>query len=337
MKKLLSAVTAALTCSALLSSMSINAVENKPELYFRAEENQNVTVGSDGNLYISKDDLKENDVTLDINLYVKDDAQSICNLYAKWQSDSKYVQLQNLINPKQYEQETETEYTTSDGKTFKTKMLPFCYSEIKSDGTLKIPYIVETFTLTDENRMGLSVYTNSISNNLSILGASSDEYAYAQFQAVVDSDTPEGTYEIYLNTKENTEYNGNNITISYISDEDGKKSDYFPEACAMSITVYDSTEKPTQEPTEEPTQEFMLGDVDDDGYVNAVDASLVLSAYAMTATQQPHDLTEIQQTAADVNNDGAIDAVDASQILSYYAYTATGGKDSSKDFFGKNQ
>ncbi|MBO7474095.1 MAG: hypothetical protein J6U00_08880, partial [Ruminococcus sp.] len=32
-----------------------------------------------------------------------------------------------------------------------------------------------------------------------------------------------------------------------------------------------------------------------------------------------------QQLAADVNNDGMINAVDASIILSYYAYTSTAG------------
>jgi hypothetical protein len=71
-----------------------------------------------------------------------------------------------------------------------------------------------------------------------------------------------------------------------------------------------------------------IGDVDDSGTVDAIDASLVLTAYALKATGQQLNLDEVHLNAADVNQDGSADAVDASLILSYYAYTATGGTDS---------
>lgn len=65
--------------------------------------------------------------------------------------------------------------------------------------------------------------------------------------------------------------------------------------------------------TEKP---WYKGDVNKDGFVNAVDASLILGAYA--------DLTEgkeanIPTIAADVNNDGFINAIDASFVLQMYA------------------
>ncbi|MCR4639485.1 leucine-rich repeat protein [Ruminococcus sp.] len=66
-----------------------------------------------------------------------------------------------------------------------------------------------------------------------------------------------------------------------------------------------------------------LGDVNDDGSINAVDASSVLSYYAMISTKKDGGFTDEQKKAADVNHDGAINAVDASCILSYYAYTST--------------
>ena len=70
---------------------------------------------------------------------------------------------------------------------------------------------------------------------------------------------------------------------------------------------------------------FDFGDVDNDGEINALDASEVLTEYAASATGGALELDFIQTKAADVNCDGAVDALDASEILGYYAYKATGG------------
>lgn len=79
-------------------------------------------------------------------------------------------------------------------------------------------------------------------------------------------------------------------------------------------------------------QEILLGDVDSDTNVNAVDASMILKEYALLATGGGGEFDDNQNTAGDVNRDGAVDAVDASSILAYYAYTATGGKDSLEQY-----
>uniref|UniRef100_UPI0025EF40BE dockerin type I domain-containing protein n=1 Tax=uncultured Ruminococcus sp. TaxID=165186 RepID=UPI0025EF40BE len=71
------------------------------------------------------------------------------------------------------------------------------------------------------------------------------------------------------------------------------------------------------------TSETVLGDVDNDGLINAVDASIVLTYYAMMSTNQKGDFNDTQKKAADVDKNGDINAVDASYILSYYAYTST--------------
>jgi len=75
-------------------------------------------------------------------------------------------------------------------------------------------------------------------------------------------------------------------------------------------------------------QGYILGDVNEDGSIDASDASKVLSEYAATATGKASSLSENQKKAADVNTDAAVDAVDASKILAYYASAATGGKPS---------
>jgi hypothetical protein len=61
--------------------------------------------------------------------------------------------------------------------------------------------------------------------------------------------------------------------------------------------------------------QYPLGDVNNDGHTNAVDASSVLSYYAMISTNKDGGFDDNQKAAADVNHDGSINAVDASCIL----------------------
>ena len=67
--------------------------------------------------------------------------------------------------------------------------------------------------------------------------------------------------------------------------------------------------------------------MNNDGKINAVDASSVLAYYAMISTNQDGRFDEEQKLAADVNHDGLINAVDASNILAYYAYISTTKED----------
>ncbi len=70
--------------------------------------------------------------------------------------------------------------------------------------------------------------------------------------------------------------------------------------------------------------EVSMGDINSDGFINAVDASAVLSEYAkLSGSSGKGDFTDAQKTAADVDGNSRIDAVDASKILSYYAYAST--------------
>lgn len=66
--------------------------------------------------------------------------------------------------------------------------------------------------------------------------------------------------------------------------------------------------------------EVQTGDVDCDGQITAVDASLILSDYASSSVG---DDTLLNSQLADYNNDGIIDAIDASQVLAEYARLST--------------
>lgn len=66
-----------------------------------------------------------------------------------------------------------------------------------------------------------------------------------------------------------------------------------------------------------------LGDLNNDGLIDSVDASVILNAYSVISTDNLIPLTEPQKTAADINSDGVIDSVDASIVLQYYSYIST--------------
>lgn len=104
------------------------------------------------------------------------------------------------------------------------------------------------------------------------------------------------------------------ISNGYIKMNGEKKTTTTTSTTTTAVTTTTTTAYP---------DEYDLGDVNNDGKINAVDASSVLSYYAMTSTNQDADYSEEQKLAADVNTDGHINAVDASYILSYYAYIST--------------
>ncbi len=80
---------------------------------------------------------------------------------------------------------------------------------------------------------------------------------------------------------------------------------------------------------------FSLGDIDENGAFDAIDASTILKEYANKATGKDAILTPMQYLAADINYDDSVDASDASSVLAYYAFTSSGGELSIKDFLNK--
>ena len=68
-----------------------------------------------------------------------------------------------------------------------------------------------------------------------------------------------------------------------------------------------------------------LGDVDGNGKIDGIDASVIITEYARLSVGDERRLSGRQFRAADVNCDGIISAVDASTVLSYYAYASAGG------------
>ena len=77
---------------------------------------------------------------------------------------------------------------------------------------------------------------------------------------------------------------------------------------------------------------LLTGDVNEDGAVNSIDATLVLIAAAQHGTGFPYGLSSTGEQAADVNADGIINAKDSTVILLYAAAVGTGQKVRITDF-----
>ena len=96
-----------------------------------------------------------------------------------------------------------------------------------------------------------------------------------------------------------------NLFLKYVISYTNCKIEDFEPQCYSAI-VSESVEK---------------GDINGDGFIDAVDASNILSYYAVISTSS--DITTSQQLVCrykgDINGDGMVDSVDASTALKLYA------------------
>lgn len=68
---------------------------------------------------------------------------------------------------------------------------------------------------------------------------------------------------------------------------------------------------------------FLKLDMNYDGIIDAVDASMILSEYARLSVDQPYTFNATQRFLADFNGDYKVSAVDASAALKAYAYNSS--------------
>jgi hypothetical protein len=80
--------------------------------------------------------------------------------------------------------------------------------------------------------------------------------------------------------------------------------------------------------------DFRYGDLDQNGKVNAVDASLALAEYTLRSTgDRKGKLTGASELRADINDDFTVNAIDASRILQYYAASSSGSDYTPEEYF----
>lgn len=173
------------------------------------------------------------------------------------------------------------------------------YKVAKSDADINLK------TFTDLNVMAASYADTNVKTPMALTGETSDAYPLACFNVSFTSEATGGVYEIAM-------YNKGNYFTSVIPryvDDITKTIEVFPAEYSKTLKISCS--------------DRMLGDVNNDGKINAVDASMILAEYAKVSSNNPTSFSADQEVAADIDGNYKYDAVDASGVLAYYAYTAT--------------
>lgn len=198
---------------------------------------------------------------------------------------------------------SESEYITLDGLT---DPITACgqapYTEFKKNTSVRLDTDTENNTQSVSYTLGLHIDPFTVSGN------ASDDYPLAVFDAVINVDTPAGMYTVDFMTEETS----NLCDILYKYGADIASKEFFPSgdhAPSLRINMSDR----------------MLGDVNNDGVVDGVDATLTLRAYTLILSNMDSGFTPAETAAADVDGDGAITGIDATLILRYYTYVISYG------------
>ncbi len=135
---------------------------------------------------------------------------------------------------------------------------------------------------------------------------------FYMLDASADAKLGKGSSEYFLKGRKDISTYDNSYFYYYVSDS---YEDNIPNHTPVPHPIYETEYDPSVN---------VLGDVNGNGAIDAVDASAILKYYATVSAGKKGSLTTIQLNAADVNKNRKTDAVDASLILGYYAASSAG-------------
>lgn len=319
MKKLIAFCTGIVTAVSLISSVSAYAEEYAaPTFYFGVDSAQYVEVSGD-TVTINRDALSDSDFSLKVNVYIDDPDLKSWYVSPKWKCASEYITLSNLFLPNAENSE-------------------FAYGIIENN---RLKYSVARGNDADYNTMYFTCQTNNLSDRGSLkpLGETSDAYPLTNFDAVISSNIPDGVYEIYFLTESEDYPDQQTSSGSFRMDDDTSKS-YSNELIVRNLTVIIESESSPSTTTTSTTSStttttstsstttttsgeittVTLGDVDYNGIVDPVDATLVLRQYSIASMNGDNLLTDEQISIGNVDGNDVLDVVDATHILRYYSY-----------------
>lgn len=289
MKKFVSIISSLALTVGMAASLSANAADAAPEVYFKASETKGVELLKSGNVYVNKNAADANGAVIPAEIYLKDPNAAAGWTVVRWASEKAGLTLQNLKDPekKPYAKYTNDKITSekenSDGVKVFTAM--YCDDSIPTGGKL-LP--------------------------MTLSGEKSDTYPLATFEAAVDKSAA-GSYDVTIYNK--------NQSFTFVTYRTDNSPEYTPSSEKYKLICNELRVN---------VSDRLLGDVNNDGKINAVDASTILSAYANVSTNKPSGLSEEAMASADVDGDRKINAVDASNVLSFYAYQSTATADKNK-------
>lgn len=156
------------------------------------------------------------------------------------------------------------------------------------------------------NMLSIVYSTYTSADPMKLSGETSDAYPLACFNAALSKDAALGSYDINIINK--GDYSST-VSPRYEDASIIGSVDMSQRSKNLRVNVSDR----------------QLGDVNNNGFIDAVDASAILKEYAMISAKKDSSMTPEQSAAADINGDKIIDAVDASGVLAFYASISSGG------------
>lgn len=175
----------------------------------------------------------------------------------------------------------------------------------------EIPDKILSKEFTDLNMLAVA-YSTYAADPMKLTGETSEAYPLACFDAALAKDAAYGSYDINIINKD--EFTST-VSPRYEDASIILKVDMSKNSKTLRVNVSDRK----------------LGDINNDGFIDAVDASAILREYAKISSKQDSSMKAEQSAAADVNGDLFIDAVDASKVLGFYAHiSGSSSKDDDK-------
>ena len=293
MKKIVSIISSLALTVGMAASLSANAADTSsaPEVYFKASETKGVEVLKSGNVYVNKKAADANGAVIPAQIYLKDPQAAAGWAVVRWASEKAGVSLQNLKDPEK------KPYSDCIDTPFSEDLGVTKAKEVNGVKIFSVIY---------------APADNVSLKPLKLAGEKSDSYPLATFEAAVDKSAA-GSYDVSI-------YNQNQ-NFTFVTYRTENSPEYTPSSEKYKLICRDLRVN---------VSDRLLGDVNNDGKINAVDASSILTAYANVSTNKESGLSEEAMAAADVDGDCKINAVDASNVLGYYASQSTANADKNK-------
>lgn len=312
MKKIISAAFAAMLSLTSASVLSVNSFADGdddiyiPRLYMKIADGQDLNLDDDGNIILSRSEIGKG-ITVKAEVYIEDTSLTCWSVAPKIKCATKQISMVKGYDP------------LPKGGPY----LVYAYAETDENGdlihnnhdtylTIDTSYNVINYTVFRQRTM------TGDGSPLTPYGESSDEYPVLTFDMEISPNTPYGEHSVYFLTEPEDEPDQR---CTQVAMRINGSTVVTPKTSGFSIKVEGSN----------------LGDINNDGKVDASDASEALVSYARVSTGSDNGLTDLQFEAGDVDFNGKVDASDAASILVYYSYVSTTKEDilSFSEYFGK--
>lgn len=299
MKKVMCAALAAILSLTSASAMSVSSFAEGnddiyvPRLYMKIADGQDLTLDEDGNIVLSRSEIG-NGITVKAEVYIEDTSLTCWSVAPKIKSASQYISMAKGYDP-----------LPKDGSPY----LVYAYAETNENGDLICNnHSTELSIDTAYNVINYSVYKQRTMTDSSPLktykNSASNEYPILTFDMEISPNTPYGEHSVYFLTEPEDEPDQRCTTVAM---RVNGSTVLTPETSGFNIKV----------------DGVNLGDINNDGKIDASDSAEALVSYAKVSTGNDDGLTDLQFEAGDIDFNGKVDASDSASILVYYSYVST--------------